>query len=71
MINPDFTLIAKAYGIGTAEVNTSEELDSAIKDMFKDDKPYLLVANVEKKGLVFPMTPGGTDVTNILLEKKQ
>lgn len=71
MINPDFTLIAKAYGIGTAEVNTSEELDSAIKDMFKDNKPYLLVANVEKKGLVFPMTPGGTDVTNILLEKKQ
>lgn len=71
MINPDFTLIAKAYGIGTAEVNTSEELNNAIKDMFKDDKPYLLVANVEKKGLVFPMTPGGTDVTNILLEKKQ
>jgi len=35
--------------------------------MLKDDKPYLLVVNVEKKGMVFPMVPAGACVTNILL----
>jgi acetolactate synthase-1/2/3 large subunit len=67
MQNPDFIAIAKAYRIDGFEVHKREELDSAIADMLKDDKPYLLVVNVEKKGMVFPMVPSGTCVTNILL----
>jgi len=67
MQNPDFIAIAKAYRIDGTEVHEREELDGAIADMLKDDKPYLLVVNVEKKGMVFPMVPSGTCVTNILL----
>ena len=67
MQNPDFIAIAKAYRIDGSEVHKREELDDAIADMLKDDKPYLLVVNVEKKGMVFPMVPSGTCVTNILL----
>ena len=67
MINPDFVAIAKAYRIDGTEVHKREELDAAIADMLKDDKPYLLVVNVEKKGMVFPMIPAGACVTNILL----
>jgi len=67
MQNPDFVAIAKAYRIDGTEVHKREELDAAIVDMLKDDKPYLLVVNVEKKGMVFPMVPAGTCVTNILL----
>jgi len=67
MQNPDFIAIAKAYRIEGTEVHKREELDDAIADMLKDDKPYLLVVNVEKKGMVFPMVPSGTCVTNILL----
>ena len=67
MQNPDFVAIAKAYRIDGTEVHKREELDDAIADMLKDDKPYLLVVNVEKKGMVFPMVPAGTCVTNILL----
>jgi len=67
MQNPDFIAIAKAYRIDGSEVYKREELDDAIADMLKDDKPYLLVVNVEKKGMVFPMVPSGTCVTNILL----
>jgi len=68
MVNPDFVAIAKAYRIEGTEVHKREELDAAIADMLKDDKPYLLVVNVEKKGMVFPMVPAGACVTNILLE---
>jgi len=67
MQNPDFIAIAKAYRIDGTEVHKREELDDAITDMLKDDKPYLLVVNVETKGMVFPMVPSGTCVTNILL----
>jgi acetolactate synthase-1/2/3 large subunit len=67
MLNPDFVAIAKAYRIDGMEVHKREELDAAIADMLKDDKPYLLVVNVEKKGMVFPMIPAGACVTNILL----
>ena len=67
MLNPDFVAIAKAYRIEGTEVHERAELDAAIADMLKDDKPYLLVVNVEKKGMVFPMIPAGACVTNILL----
>ena len=67
MQNPDFIAIAKAYRIPGTEVHLREELDAAIADMLKDDQPYLLVVNVEKKGMVYPMIPSGGSVTNILL----
>ena len=67
MQNPDFVAIAKAYKIDGTEVHVREELDAAIADMLKDDKPYLLVVNVEMKGMVYPMIPTGASVSNILL----
>ncbi len=67
MQNPDFVAIAKAYRIDGTEVLKRDDLDTAIADMLKDDKPYLLVVNVEKKGMVYPMMPAGASVTNILL----
>lgn len=67
MKNPDFVAIAKAYNIDGLEISERSELDAAIADMLKDDKPYLLVVNVEMKGMVYPMIPAGGSVTNILL----
>jgi len=67
MQNPDFIAIAKAYKIDGKEVLVREELDAAIADMLKDDKPYLLVVNVEMKGMVYPMIPTGASVSDILL----
>ena len=69
MLNPDFNMIASAYGIRNSVVSKREELANALKDMLKDDKPYMLVVNVEQEGMVYPMTPAGADVTNVLLEK--
>jgi acetolactate synthase-1/2/3 large subunit len=66
MMNPNFTTIAKAYGIEGREISKREELNDAIIDMLKDDKPYLLVINVEEKGIVYPMIPAGDTVTNIM-----
>jgi acetolactate synthase-1/2/3 large subunit len=67
MQNPDFVAIAKAYRIDGQNVSERSELDAAIADMLKDDKPYLLVVDVEMKGMVYPMMPAGAAVDNILL----
>jgi acetolactate synthase-1/2/3 large subunit len=67
MKNPDFVAIANAYNIESRLVSKREDLDAGIADMLKDDKPYVLVVEVEQKGLVYPMVPAGASVTNILL----
>ncbi|OIP82913.1 MAG: acetolactate synthase, large subunit, biosynthetic type [Porphyromonadaceae bacterium CG2_30_38_12] len=67
MHNPDFVAIAKAYNIDGCKVSLREDLDAAIADMLKDDKPYLLVVDVEMQGMVYPMMPAGAAVDNILL----
>lgn len=66
MDNPNFVAIAKAYGIASREVRRREDLNEAIKEMLEHDGPYLLVADVEEQGMVYPMIPAGTTVTNIL-----
>ena len=40
--SPDFVKIAAAYGIAARRVSSNEEADTAIADMLKDDRPYLL-----------------------------
>ena len=66
MKNPDFVGIAKAFNIGAREVSRREDLDSAIKDMLEYDGPFLLVANVEKCGMVYPMVPAGGCITEMI-----
>ena len=66
MKNPDFVGIAKAFNIGAREVSRREDLDSAIKEMLEYDGPFLLVANVEKCGMVYPMVPAGGCITEML-----
>ena len=67
MINPDFEMIAKAYGIPSRTVNVRDELDAAVADMLKDDKPYVLVVNTEEDAMAYPMVPPGGKVTDILI----
>lgn len=67
MENPDFVAIAKAYRIGAREVQKREELDEAIVEMLNYDGSYLLVADVEEEGMVYPMVPAGASITNIIM----
>ncbi|MCD8178495.1 MAG: biosynthetic-type acetolactate synthase large subunit [Tannerellaceae bacterium] len=70
MTNPDFEAVAKAYGIGSRTVEKREELDEAIEEMLNYDGAYLLVANVESHGMVYPMVPAGAAITNIIMGEK-
>lgn len=67
MDNPDFVAIAKAYRIESRSVSQREDLDGAIAEMINHKGPYLLDVQVELEGMVYPMIPAGTCVTNIML----
>lgn len=67
MLNPDFTGIAAAYGIAGERVATREELDAAIQRMLHHRGAYLLDVQIDPECMVFPMTPAGACVTNIML----
>jgi acetolactate synthase-1/2/3 large subunit len=67
MHNPDFVKIAQAYHIPARAVETREELDAAVQDMLNTKGAYFIEARVEPKGMVYPMMPAGTAVTNIIL----
>jgi len=66
MNNPDFVKIAEAYRIPGRKVTDRKELDGAIEEMLKTKSAYLLEVAVEQKGMVYPMIPAGTCVTNII-----
>lgn len=67
MNNPDFVKIAEAYNIPAKKVDDRNDLDEVIKEMLDHKGAYLLDVQVEVKGMVYPMVPAGTCVTNILL----
>ncbi len=67
MKNPDFVRLASAYNIPGHRVDKREELNDAIQEMLNTKGAFLLEVRVEKKGMVYPMVPAGTCVTNILL----
>jgi acetolactate synthase-1/2/3 large subunit len=68
MVNPDYEMIARAYGIPSATVVERKDLDVAIEKMLNTSGPYLLQCAVKEEDDVLPMTPPGANVNEMLLE---
>jgi acetolactate synthase-1/2/3 large subunit len=68
MVNPDYEMIAKAYGIPSETVVERENLDEAIQKMLSTPGPYLLQCAVLEEDNVLPMTPPGANIDEMLLE---
>lgn len=67
LLNPDFVMIAKAYGIAGENVATREELPDAIGRMLAHDGAYLLNVNIDETDMIFPMTPAGAHVDHVMI----
>ena len=67
MLNPDYAMIAKAYGIHCITVENRESLEAALKEMFSDDAPCLLDVHVLEEGMVMPMVPPGKGIDRIMI----
>ena len=71
MLNPDYALIARAYGIPCVTVEKREELDAALEKMFADDNPFLLDVHVLEEGMVMPMVPPGKGIHQIMITENE
>ncbi len=71
MLNPDYAMIARAYGIRCVTVEKREELASALEAMFADDAPFLLDVHVLEEGNVMPMVPPGKGIHEILIAENE
>jgi acetolactate synthase-1/2/3 large subunit len=71
MQNPDYDLIARAYGIRCRKVERREELNDALRELFSDDEPCLLDIRVQENGMVLPMVPPGKGIDEILLTENE
>ena len=71
MLNPDYSLIAAAYGIRYRAVERREDLAEALQELFSDDRPALMDVHVLENGNVMPMVPPGRGIDEILLSENQ
>lgn len=67
MLNPDFCMIAAAYGIAAEDVPDRDALPAAVARMLADDAPYILNVNIDPTNMVFPMVTPGQPVDRIML----
>lgn len=68
MLNPDYSLIARANGVDYALADKREDLGPAIDRMLATPDAFLLEVRVAPEENVFPMVPAGAPVSDILLE---
>ena len=68
MTNPDFQVLASAYGIPSRRVMDRKDLRDAVREMLETDGPFFLEACVEEEENVMPMTPPGNSINDMLLE---
>ena len=66
--NPDFQMVAKAYGIPSVRVDSVEHLDEAITDMMDAEGSFLLEACTVTEENIFPMIPAGASIDKIFID---
>ena len=68
MMNPCYEQIAKGYGIAYEAVTERQNLAEAIDKMLTTKGPYILECAIKEDDDVFPMTPPGKNVDDMMLE---
>lgn len=71
MLNPDYRLIAQAYGIRCIVVSRREELEEAVRESLADNAPVLVDIHVVQESNVMPMIPPGKGINQIMLSENE
>jgi len=66
ILNPDYLLLAKAYGVSAASATNTEELAKAISLAYKTKGPFLVHAKVLKEDNVLPMVAPGASLSETI-----
>ncbi len=64
--NPDFVMLAKAYGADAIKVERPSELREAFQAAFRSEVPFLVDIHVDPEADILPMQPGGKSSKEII-----
>lgn len=68
--NPDFPMIANAYGIPAEKVTDRKDLKAAVERMAEAEGSYFLEIGILPEDNVFPMVPAGASLSDIISTKE-
>lgn len=63
----DFVRLAEAFGAQGSRADTLEELETALKNAFAYDGPYVIDCYIDKDEFVLPMLPPGGSMDDIIV----
>ena len=65
---PDFILLAKAYGVKAYDVTTQDEFVNAFEEAWTNREPVVINCHIDKDEKVLPMVAPGAAIDNIILD---
>ncbi|QJC28153.1 acetolactate synthase 2 catalytic subunit [Enterobacteriaceae endosymbiont of Plateumaris braccata] len=68
--NPDFLLLASAFGISGEKINHVNQIDVSLKNMFNKKNAYILHVSINESDNVWPLVPPGYSNENMIEEIK-
>lgn len=66
--NPDFLMLAQAFGIPGQRISQKSQVDSALDMLLNSDGPYLLQVSIDEAENVWPLVPPG-GANSMMMEK--
>ncbi|PKF77108.1 acetolactate synthase 2 catalytic subunit [Vibrio sp. vnigr-6D03] len=64
--NPDFIMLAQAFGIPGKQITRKEEVEPALKEMLESKTSYLLHVLIDEEQNVWPLVPPGASNNDML-----
>jgi acetolactate synthase I/II/III large subunit len=69
IVNPDFCLLAQAYGIKAFKIQKNNKVEKILKEAFLYPGPCLIHAEVDREDNVYPMIPAGLSIEEMIMEE--
>ncbi|QJC29935.1 acetolactate synthase 2 catalytic subunit [Enterobacteriaceae endosymbiont of Plateumaris sericea] len=64
--NPNFLLLARAFGISGESINNINQIDLSLQNMFNEKKSYILHVSINECDNVWPLVPPGYSNENMI-----
>ena len=66
LMEPDFEMISKGFGLAVKRASSKEELASAYDWLFSDDKPAVCIVNIDPEARIRPCMAAGKPIDDAL-----
>ncbi len=69
--NPDFGMLARAYGVEALKIETNEEIEPVLRQALENGKMTLVECMVSAREMVYPFVPGKKGLDEMVVFRKE